>query len=104
MINAQNVERNSIISFNRLKADIRTIGEWILWNRQEHEALKKRIDALEAKLGQPEHIKYVASIKAKKVHSSHCWHAKNIRQSNLTTFDLLHEAREKGYSVCDCTA
>lgn len=104
MVTARNVERNSVVSFRKLKADIKTIAKWIVWNRKEHDVLKARIATLEAQLKDMAAIKFIASVKTNKVHSSKCMHAKRIKEPNRQYFDELKDARLTGYKVCDCAA
>ncbi|MFH1510888.1 MAG: hypothetical protein ABIF10_04290 [Candidatus Woesearchaeota archaeon] len=104
MVTTGNVERNSIISFNRLKLDIRTIAKWIGWNKKEHEMLKARISAIEAQLKELTGVKYIGSVKTNRVHSSKCMHAKRIKEENRQYFDELKDARLTGYKACECAA
>jgi DNA/RNA endonuclease YhcR with UshA esterase domain len=101
---AISIENNTIRSFNVLKRDIRKLAVWVAWNRREHELLKERITKLEAKLNAARTTKFVGSIKSRRVHSTNCLHAKRIKQTNKTYFDILRDAEELGYSLCDCTA
>jgi S-ribosylhomocysteine lyase LuxS involved in autoinducer biosynthesis len=104
MVSARGVEKNTIVSFNVLKQDIKILAKWVVWNKKEHEALKQKLAEIEVRLKETNQTRLVASIKARKVHSTKCLHAKRIKESNRTYFDMLNEAQQQGYSVCDCTA
>jgi hypothetical protein len=106
MVSAQNVEYNTIQSFNKLKTDVRTLARWVAWNKHEHDLLKHKIALLEQRLAETNghEIKLVASTKARRVHNEHCLHAKRIKTVNKTYFDLMQDARERGYSICECAA
>ena len=98
-MDAKKVENKTIRSFNVLKQDIRKMTEWISWNQEEHEMLKKRLAMLEVR-----QTKYVASAKSMKVHKEKSSHARKIQGINMKYFDMLSDARQLGYSVCECAA
>ena len=103
MVTATTVEERSVYSFSRVKNDMRTVARWVAWNKREHEQLKKQIERLEQRLSKLNARKFVASKKSNKVHSLNCVHAKRIKQPNRTYFDILRDARVKGFEACACT-
>lgn len=104
MVTANNVERNAMGSFRRVKEDVKVVARWINWNKKEHEALNQRISELEIQVRKINSVRLIGSSKTRRVHSANCVHAKKIKAENKTYFELLGEARERGYSMCDCAA
>ena len=95
-------KKNVTNSFALVKADMNNIKDWIFYLNEQIEVLKKENSSLKVKSSEePEHI---AAKRSKKVHTTKCPFAKNIKPENKIDFASLEHAFDQGFSGCQCVS
>ena len=91
-------KNNVINSFTEARTDINSIKEWIIYLNDQVEALKKE----KCSNCSDECNTHVGAKKSKKVHTSNCPFAKNIKPENKINFQSLDHAFNQGFNSCSC--
>ena len=97
-------------SFSNVKTDVITINETlrkIILKINHLEIENKKLNLLikvPNKKSKKHPKSFVVSKTGKKLHSSNCLHAQNIKKENRKVFKNKTEALNQGYKLCSCLA
>ena len=120
-MNIQQLEQNTIQSFNLAKKDIVKLYESVSYLLRQVEELKKENTYLSGRINTVSRTKrpvvvrtvrkvarksvskkFLATKGGNKVHDSHCPFAKNIKPKNKVIFASKVKALNEGYKFCKC--